>query len=310
MHMVHPPLAALDLNLMVVLQAVLAERNVTRAARRVGLSQSAASHALARLRQLLGDPLLVRSGRRLDLTPRALALLPPLERGLAELASAVSGEPPFDARSARRSFTVAMADYGQAVLLAPVLRRLRRQAPGFDLSVVAFPNTLELMDAGTVDLALLARLPLPSGFASRSLFNDGFVCMVRRGHRAVTGARLSLRQYLALDHLVVSPAGSPGSMVDDELDRRGLTRRIAVRVSSFLAAPVVVTQSDLIGTGPERLLRPLAARFPIRLLRPPLRLPRFELDLVWHTRRDHDPAHRLLRDIVAAAATDDDDAPG
>src|SRR4051812_4402235 len=170
MHMVHSPLAALDLNLMVVLQALLAERNVTRAARRVGLSQSAASHALGRLRQALGDPLLVRSGRRLDLTPRAVALLPPLERGLLELASAVVGEPRFDPRTARRSFTMSMADYGQAVLLPPVLARLRRQAPGFDLTVVAFPDTLELMDSGKVDLALLARIALPSGYTSRHLF--------------------------------------------------------------------------------------------------------------------------------------------
>jgi DNA-binding transcriptional LysR family regulator len=237
MHMVHSPLTALDLNLLVVLQAVLAERNVTRAARRVGLSQSAASHALARLRQVLLDPLLVRSGRRLDLTPRAVALLPALERGLLELSSAVTGEPRFDPRTARRSFTMSMADYGQAVLLPPVLARLRAQAPGFDLAVVAFPNTLELMDTGKVDLALLTKMSLPSGYTSRRLFNDGFVCMVRQGHRAVTGPRLSLRQYPALDHLVVAPAGSPGSVVDDELDRRGLTRRIAVRVSSSLWPP-------------------------------------------------------------------------
>jgi DNA-binding transcriptional LysR family regulator len=306
MHIVHATaLSALDLNLLVVLQALLAERNVTRAARRVGLSQSAASHALGRLRQVLGDPLLVRSGRRLDLTPRAVALVPALERGLAELASAVSGEPLFDPRTARRSFTVAMADHGQAVLLAPVLARLRRQAPGFDLAVVGFPSSLELMDAGTVDLAVLASLPLPSGFTSRRLYSDGFVCIVRRGHPTVTGPRLSLRQYLALDHLVVAPAGSPGSMVDDQLERRGLARRIAVRVSSFLAAPVVVTQTDLVSTGPDRLLRPLAARFPIRVLAPPFRLPRFDLHLVWHTRRDHDPAHRLLRDVFVAASAED-----
>jgi DNA-binding transcriptional LysR family regulator len=302
MCMVHSSLAGMDLNLLVVLEALLAERNVTRAARRVGLSQSAASHALGRLRALLGDPLLVRSGRRLDLTPRAVDLLPALERGLAELGSALRGEPPFDPRTARRSFTVSMADYSQAVLLAPLLARARREAPGFDLSLVAFPNSLELMDRGTVDAAVLVGDPVPSGFTRRRLFSDGFVCMMRKGHPAVAGPRLSMRQYLALDHLVVAPAGSPGSMVDDQLERRGLRRRIAVRVSSFLAAPIVVAQTDLINTGPQRLLRPLASRFPIRLLPPPLRLPTFELQLVWHARRDHDPAHRLLRDLITAAS--------
>jgi DNA-binding transcriptional LysR family regulator len=108
--------------------------------------------------------------------------------------------------------------------------------------------------------------------------------------------------FLALDHLVVAPAGSPGSIVDSELERRGLSRRVAARVSSFLVVPLLVSQSDLVSTGPERLLRRMKAHYPIHLLQPPLALPRFDLHMVWHARRDHDPAHAWLRGLLAHVA--------
>lgn len=301
MHMVHiSGLAALDLNLMVALHALLTEANVTQAARRVALSQSATSHALARLRQLFGDPLLVRSGRQLKLTSRAMQLLPALERGLAEIESAVSGEPPFDPLTARRSFTIGMADYGQAVMLGPLLARLRQQAPGVDLTVLSPPNPFDLLEAGNLDLAVVVTGSVGPAFSARRLFSDGFVCMVRRGHPTV-GTALTMKQYLSLGHVVVAPTGTPGSMVDTELDRRRVERRVTVRISSFLAAPIVVSQTDLVTTGPERLLRPMVKRYPVRLLPPPLRLARFELSLAWHGRLDHDPAHAWLRGIIAEA---------
>jgi DNA-binding transcriptional LysR family regulator len=295
-------LSSLDLNLLVVLQALLSEASVTRAAQRVSLSQSATSHALNRLRELLGDPLLVRSGRRLTLTPRATALLPALERGLLELDGALSGEPPFDPARTRRSIAVGLADYAQAVLLGPLLARLRREAPGIDLHTVGFPDVFERMDAGTLDMAVIPTSPVPAGFSVRRLFSDGFVCIVRRDHPTVRGPRLSLPRYLALDHVVVAPSGMSGSIVDTALARKGLERRVALRISSFLAAPIVVTESDLISTGPAKLLRPMAKRYPIRLLPPPLPLDDFEMHLAWHSRRDRDPAHSWLRELIAAVS--------
>jgi DNA-binding transcriptional LysR family regulator len=299
MHAMHASrLAALDLNLLVILHALLAEGSVTRAAARVSLSQSATSHALTRLRQLLGDPLLVRQGPRLALTPRAVALMPALERGLGELDSAVSGEPPFHPATARRSFSLGMADYGQAVMLPPLLARLHREAPMIDLAANAFPDVFERMDAGTMDMAVIPTAPLPSGFDSVKLFSDGFVCVVRRGHPTVRGPRLTLKRYLALDHVLVAPSGTSGSIVDTVLERQGAQRRVAVRLSNFLAAPIVVSQSDLIHTGPARLLRPLVARHSLRLLAPPLRLPGFDLHLIWHKRRTNDPGHAWLRELI------------
>ncbi len=305
MHNMHErPWSQVDLNLMIVLQALLRERQVTRAALAVGLSQSATSHALSRLRELFGDPLLVRSGNRLDLTPRATSLLPELERGLAHLGAALAGEAAFDPASAERRFTVAIADYGQALLLGPLLRRLGSEAPRVELTAISLPSAVEPIDSGAVDMGVVASGPLPPGFSARELFDDGFVCCVRKRHPSVRGPRIKLEQYLALGHVLVAPSGTRGSVVDTELERRGHVRRIAIRISSFLLAPLIVSQSDLVSTGPERLLGRLAPHYPIRIVEPPLKLPRFKLWLVWHSRRDHDPAHAWLRALIERASTE------
>jgi DNA-binding transcriptional LysR family regulator len=203
MHIMHDrSLASIDLNLLVVLRALLNERHVTRAASQVGLSQSATSHALSRLRELYGDPLLVRSGRALALTPRAQRLLPAPERGLSDLTATVAVEPAFQPRTARRRFRVGMADYAQAFLLGALLRALEREAPGLDLAVLNFPNLEELTISGDIELALHLTGMTRSSLASEALFEDDFVCMVRRGHPLVK-SRLRLERYVQLQHVMV-----------------------------------------------------------------------------------------------------------
>lgn len=304
MHMVHdPPLSSIDLNLLVILRALLRERHVTRAAREVGLSQSAVSHALSRLRELFDDPLLVRRARTLDLTPRAVQLLPSLERGLSDLQSVVTAEPAFDPKTARRVFTLGMADYAQAVLLRPLLRKLEHAAPNVDLALGTQPNPEELLLEGRLDLGVVVSATVPAALSSQAFFDDGFVCAVRRSHPTVK-AKLSLEQYLSLRHVLVAPGGGPGSLVDTELERRGLERRVALRVSNFLVAPIVVAETDFISTMPELLALRMAKRYRLRLVAPPLRLPRFGLSLAWHPRLDHDPAQRWLREFVARLSTE------
>jgi DNA-binding transcriptional LysR family regulator len=299
MHMVHgSPLSSIDLNLLVVLRALLNERHVTRAASRVGLSQSATSHALARLRELYEDPLLVRSGRGLQLTPRALRLLPLLERGLSDLQHAVDREPKFDPRTAKRAFSIGMADYPQALIMGPLLRRLAKAAPDVDLSVVSFPDLNGAVESGDIDLALtVSGSPPPNTFLIHELFEDDFVCMVRKDHPLIKH-KLSLAQYLQLRHVVVAPSGTMGSLIDTELDRRGLSRRIALRVSNFLIAPIVVCQTDFINTMPTRLARQAAKDYALKLLPAPFPMPKFGLRLIWHPRLDNDPAQRWLRDSL------------
>jgi DNA-binding transcriptional LysR family regulator len=302
MHAMHDrALSAIDLNLLVVLRALLSERHVTRAAARVGLSQSATSHALARLRELFGDPLLVRSGRALTLTPRATRLLPALEQGLVALESAVAGEPQFEPRSTRRTFTLGTSDYLQALLMGPLLRQLASRAPGIDLSVVVFPHLDELLDSGSIDLALTVPDQVQRAMSRQRLFPDEFVCMVRRDHPRIRRS-LNVEQYLAQRHVVVAPGGTPGTLVDTVLAERGLARRIALRVTNFLIAPVVVCQTDFINTMPVRLARQLAKTYPLRLLPPPLALPRFDYSMFWHPRLDHDPEQVWLREFVAGVS--------
>lgn len=302
MHMMHDVrLAAVDLNLLVAARALLSERHVTRASRQLGLSQSATSHALARLRELYGDPLLVRSGRGLSLTARAQRLLPQLSRGLEELEASLRAEARFDPATARQVFRVYSADYGHAVLFGRLLALLRAEAPGVDLQVVGEPDALGQLEAGDLDFALLPKQPPRRQFKQLKLFSDGFVCMLRRGHPALVRKRLSLEQYLKLGHLLVAPGHTPGSYVDGELQRRGLSRRIVLQVSSFLVAPLVVAETDLISTGPRRLLERMAERYPIELLATPLPIPGFDLNLMWHSRRDQDAAQQWMRGLVVRA---------
>lgn len=299
MHMLHDrALSAVDLNLLVALRALLSERHVTRAAQRIGLSQSATSHALSRLRDLLGDPLLVRNGRELALTPRALRILPALERGLSDLQNAIAGEPEFDPRTARRTFSIATSDYLQALVMGPLLRELATRAPGIDLTVVVFPNVRELLESAGVDLVLSVPSTELRTMLREPLFNEDFVCLVRRDHPQIKKT-LNLEKYLSQRHVVVAPSGTPGSFVDTILTQRGLERRVALRVTNFLIAPVVVCETDFINTMPARLARSLAKRYPLRVLPAPLELPTFEYGMYWHPRLDQDPAQRWLREFVA-----------
>jgi len=297
MRMVHTrTLRGVDLNLLLVLQALLEERHVTRAATRLGLSQSATSHALSRLRELYGDPLLVRAGRELTLSPRAERLLPRLSQGLDELGAAVADEPAFDPRTARHHFKLGSSDYGQVVLLPRLLARLARDAPGVEISVNGDSHLPELLESGEIDLAVTPS-SIPRSLQTRTLFTEDFVCMVKR-RSALARGKLSLSRYLAARHVVVAPSGTPGSLVDNVLSQRGLSRQIALRVPNFLVAPIVVSAADYINTGPARLARHLAEVYPLTLLPPPLPLPDFEIKLTWHARLDHDPAQRWLRQVI------------
>jgi DNA-binding transcriptional LysR family regulator len=302
MHSMHDvKLSSVDLNLLVVLEALLSERHVTRAATRVGLSQSATSHAFARLRELYRDPLLVRSAGSFSLTPRAVALLPAVSRSLSELRATISGEPAFAPRSAQRVFTLGTVDYGQAVLLPRLLPLLEQEAPGIDLAIVNAPNLSELLDEGRIDLTLQPGDTIPKHQRSLELFEDGFVCMVRKRHPSV-GSKLTLSQYLALRHVVVAPSGEPGSTVDSELAKRGKQRRVALRVPGFLIVPVIISKSDFINTGPQRLAERLVHVHSVRLLPPPLPIPQFTISMAWHARLDNDPAHTWLRGAVSRVA--------
>lgn len=303
----HPKnLAGVDLNLLVALDALLSERSVTRAARRVGLSQPAMSHSLARLRALLDDPLLVRAGAMMEPTPRAEAMAAPLREALATLAETLGAGARFDPATARWSARVASVDYATFVLLPPLMERLGARAPGVDLWCVTPPDDpMAALHRGDVDLGLTVLRPGDSldGIGQRMLFEERFVCLVRKGHRLTRG-RLTLARFAAAEHALIAPRGGRGGVVDDLLTGLGVKRSVRLALPHFLVAPHVVARTDLVLTVAERVARTMAASLPLTVLEPPLALPGFAVSLVWSARRTADPALSWLRgELEHAAAT-------
>jgi DNA-binding transcriptional LysR family regulator len=295
-------LASIDLNLLVALDALLGELSVTRAGQRIGLSQPAMSHALARLRDLLDDELLVRSPegmrpteRAKELAPRVRSLLETIQRDLL-----TAGE--FDPAADDRRFAVAASDYVGAVLLPELVGLLRERAPRVELRVRPLPPEVpvQALADGDLDLVVGTFRDVPAQVCHDELFREGFACVLPAGagRRSLTAEELA-----AMDHVLVSSPSEGAGPVDAALAERGLTRRIAVYVPHFLTAPAVVARSaDLVVTLPERIARAAAGRLPVAIVAPPFELPRFPVSMIWHTRTSRHPAHRWLRALVAEAA--------
>ncbi|WP_034851913.1 LysR family transcriptional regulator [Inquilinus limosus] len=294
-------LAGVDLNLLKLLDALLQERSVTRAGLRLGLSQPAASRALGRLRRLLADRIVVRTPKGLELTPRAAALAEPVAR-LLESARAIVAPTDFDPATARGRVTIAGVDYTTLLVMPALVSRLSRLAPGLDIEIPPpAGDHVGLIAADAADLALGVYDALPAGFFRRALYEEDLVCAVRRGH-PVIAAGLTLERFAALSHLLVIVTGRGEAPVDVALARRGLTRRVAMRLPHFIAAPMLVAESDMILSLPRRLARRIAATAPIEILELPLEIGPLTVSMIWHERRQDDPAHAWLRRQLAEAA--------
>ena len=298
-----------DLNLLPALQALLEETSVTRAATRLGLSVPAMSHALARLRVQLDDPLLVRAGQRMTLTPRAVDLRPRVIAALAQATAALQPEHATELRDLTRTFRIHATDHALTIL-GPRIDRGARVAPNIALHVL--PNqrdeTRALRD-GAIDLAVgvydyAPYSELPSELRIQQLLTDEFVCVVRAEHPTVR-SKLGLAEYAALDHLQIVPRGEPGGYVDELLAVHGLQRRVARAVPYFLAALVLTASTDYVLTVSRLLARPMASKLGLRLVAPPpeLGLEPYALSQIWHPRDDRDPSHRWLRSVIAQAAS-------
>jgi DNA-binding transcriptional LysR family regulator len=291
-----------DLNLLATLDALLQEGSVTGAARRVGLSTPAMSHALARIRERLGDPVLVRAGRGMVLTPRAEALKARVHTVVSEARQVLEPSRPFVAAEVTRTFVVHASDYVLAVLGLAVDRILREESPGIATRFV--PNTPEdpsrLRDGGS-DLAVGIYGDLPQEMRNRQLLTDRLVCVVRRDHPTI-GKRLTLAQFVRLPHIQIAPRGKPGGYLDEVLREQGLTRQVARAVPFFLAGLALAAQTDYVLTTSERLALQMAPSLGLRLLDPPLELRPYALSLVWHPRFDGDAGHHFVRDVFTRAA--------
>jgi DNA-binding transcriptional LysR family regulator len=297
-------LASFNLNLLVALDALLRERSVTVAARRARVTPSAMSHSLATLRELLGDPLLVRSGRAMVLTARAEGLVAPLRALLTDAERLLSTGPSFDPNTAKRTFVIAAPDFF-GTLLMPSLLEARKAAPaiGFELVPSTRRGNAWLLETGEVDLALGAIVDGAPGIRQMDLCTEGFLCAVRSGHPIVERG-LDLDAYVGTPHLLITLGDHPGpTWIDLALAKLKRRRDVALRVRYFMSAPLIVAKSDLIVTGPSMLLKYFAQSARLALFEPPIELPTYPEQAYWHERFDRDPAHAWLRKCVKEAAS-------
>jgi len=295
-------LAGIDLNLMTSLDALLETQSVTLAARQLGRTQPAVSHALRRLRELLGDPLLVRSAQGMRPTPRALELRPAVRAALAAAEVVLQAAPPFDPATADRAFAISVVDQAAFQLLPTLAARLVDEAPHVRIEVrPSLEDRITEALSGALDLAVGVFRDAPAAVRTEPLWREEFVCVVRRASPAARGP-FDLDRYLALRHLLVAPRGAPGSPIDETLARRGRRRNVVLTVPHFLVAPQIVATTDLVWTAPIGLAGRFATQLPLTIRQPPLVVAGFGVSMRWHVRLDRDPGLAWLRRMLQATA--------
>jgi DNA-binding transcriptional LysR family regulator len=297
-------LGAVDLNLLVVFDALMQDRSVTRAASRLALSQPALSHALARLRHMLKDELFVRSPKGMIPTPRANELAAPIRRTLDELQRSLQ-PPQFEPAKATRSFRVAVDNYAAIVLVAPLTARIAKAAPNITLEFrpSGTLNVPDLLDRGQLDVAVDPGSEAGERFSRQILLADSFVAVMRRNHPAASARKLTIEAFAALSHLEISSSRHATDFVDAALSRRRLTRRIALR-APFLSAVRILAASDAVAVLPRRIARELTGYRPLVVRDLPFAAPQVETAMTWPRWLDGQPAHRWLREAMQRVAAE------
>ncbi|UPQ82634.1 LysR family transcriptional regulator [Pseudomonas knackmussii] len=289
-----------DLNLLRVLDALLRERNVSRAAERLSLSQPAVSNALNRLRELLDDPLLVRVGRAMQPTPRALSLEAPIRDALQQIEHTLNAGDFFDPATSRQRFVIAVTDYVELICMPPLMAHLAKLAPGIQLGIQHLTPSLpaEALDNGAIDLAVGRFLDVPTRFHSRRWASETLQVALRKQHPLIDGD-LDLTTFLRLRHLWVH-GGQTRGMVDQWLEDHDLARDVVYTTPNYLQAAHIVASSDLAAVLPTGLARHFAGLLPLQLFDLPFDLGTFQLDIVSVAQRERDAALQwLIEQIVA-----------
>jgi DNA-binding transcriptional LysR family regulator len=291
----------LDLNLLRVLVAIAEKRSVSAAAIQLQRSQPSVSAALGRLRAFFGDPLFVRSGNRMQPTPRMLEIIGPVREVLASVGTHILASPTFDPAGRNPPIVVALSDVGEVVFLPSMIPELRRLAPQTGVRSVSLPaaEVAQGLEAGTIDLALGYFPDLQQhNFFQQSLFSDTFTCLIRADH-PVKSPRLSLRQFLRLEHAVIRAESRTEEVIERFLARKRIQRRVVLTTPHFASIAAIVERSDLVVTVPEPLARYFSAMSTsIRCVKPPFAPPRIDLKQFWHRRYHHDARNRWLRSFV------------
>lgn len=299
----------IEIRLLVALDALLEERNLTRAGLRIGLGQPAMSHALMRLRELFGDQLFVRVRTGMEPTPLAIELAAPVRKVLTLLKTSVMSAAAFDALTSTRSFCLLMSDMGMLIYLPKLLSRVQELAPNIDLRILPLHREkyTEAFENGTADLAVGYLPGLQTGFHQRRLFMQDHVCIVGRRHPRITSS-LTAEQFCSESHVVVEPAGTSYRSLNEQttttlierwLNEANLHRRVSLRVPLFTLIPQIVASTQLIATVPRCILEYLPEASAIRAFELPAKPPEFEVNLFWHARSHNDPANHWLRSLIA-----------
>ena len=297
----------LDLNLLDLFDTIYKTRNLTMAGNVLGLSQPAMSHALARLREMYGDPLFVRLPQGLRPTPFAEQLAGPVSVAL-QIVRGTLDKAPFDPASAQHTFRIAMTDIGEQVFLPLLLRHLEQHAPGIrietrptSINPAALVNDLS---TGDIDIALGFISRPGKGIFQKFLFRDRYVCVVRGDHPLV-GETLSLEDFRNLRHIVPNVAGTGhGDLIGTALANHGIRDSVMLRVTHFLSIAHLVANTDMVAMVPRNLANTFAASWKLRQLQSPLDLPLFDVTQYWHERYHQEPSNRWLRELIEAIFTD------
>ncbi|KAA3509728.1 LysR family transcriptional regulator [Agrobacterium vitis] len=294
-----------DLNLLPVFIALMEERSVTRAAERLRITQPALSNALNRLRDTLRDPLFIRERYGMRPTQMAEELAPVIGAALASMDDVILGQQEFDPAEATRLFTLAPNGYVEFVLMPEIVSQLRERAAGIKLRLTPFGNDLIETGAmsGTTDMVLGRIVDPPDNMVVQHLMDDGLACVVRADHPDIRDS-ISKKQFESLKHVNVLPPGRMRAGLFQALDQKGLKRDVAVSVTHFLAVPEMIAVTDYCATLPRLICNRLAKDPRLKILPAPVDLGTFPVEMAWHVRYRHDPAHRWLRSLISEVARD------
>lgn len=304
-------IGSLNLNLLLAFEALFVERNVSKAAKRVRLSQPATSNALARMRALFEDPLFVSQGREMVPTAMALHLANPVLEALSRIRAAIGDRDSFDPKTATNTFRIAATDYAEIVLVSRILRAMTREAPGVSLSIMRlgglFDIPQEKLRDGSLHFALgLFPQPVVPGarIASHILFDDPWVCIAQKKHPQIK-RKLTLATFLKIEHIRVSYGITerPG-LIGEALASIGRSRKIAVTVPHLATVPALAARTDLLGMVPLRLAKEYARTLSLKIYPIPVSIPRAALALLWHETSQHDPAHIWLRETIVRLSSE------
>ena len=304
-------LGGLDLNLLVALDALFAEKSVSRAGDRLHLSQSATSGALARLREVFRDQLLVPVGRKMVLTPVAESLVEPVRNFLLQAEAILNNNPVFDPSSSTRKFRVLMSDYVETVLMTEALPRIEQFAPGIRLEFISnVEGGFDALDRGEIDLSIVPSIRVGSEHPSELLFEDEFTCVVWSGNTRVKST-ISLDDYLAMGHIVVRFGKHQELTTFDEwfMERLGHERRVEVVTTAFNLVPQLLVGTQRIATLHRRLAMFYKRYLPLKLIRPPFEIGAFQESMQWHKSRDRDPGTLWLRSLLRSAVPRTQESP-